>query len=44
MYIVYLQYILFALDSTILEESNMRFGLYIYHTGAYPIQKYLFCI
>lgn len=30
MYIIYLQNILFAPDSTILEESNMHFGPYIY--------------
>lgn len=31
MYISYLQYILFAPDSTILEESNMHFGPHIEH-------------
>lgn len=31
MSIIYLQYILFAPDSTILEESNRHFGLHIQH-------------
>lgn len=47
-YIIYLQSILFGPDSTILEESNMHFGPYMYtirnHTEPYPIQKCHFCI